>query len=290
MSLCLYGETPAASQTGTVLRARRYGTPPPRKSMDAASAPTQRFTSRVDNYVRYRPSYPPAALALLESRCGLTAQAVVADVGSGTGILTTLLLASGAQVIGVEPNDGMRAAAESALADNARFRSVRGSAEATTLAAESVDLWVAAQAFHWFRLEDARREALRVIRPGGWGALLWNEHPSSGSAFLGDYEALVRRHAPEFDQVVGSRADEASMGAFFGGAMELARFPNQQVFDYEGLVGRLLSSSYAPEPGQAQHEPMLADLREVFLRHAREGRIVFPYVTLVYFAQLKPPR
>jgi SAM-dependent methyltransferase len=289
VSLCLYGETPAARQTGTVLLARQYGAPP-RKYMDAAPAPTERFTSRVDNYVRYRPSYPPAALALLEERCGLGAQAVVADVGSGTGILTRLLLARGAQVIGVEPNDGMRAAAESALAGNARFRSVRGSAEATTLGADSVGLLVAAQAFHWFRVEDARREALRVIRPGGWGALLWNEHPSAGSAFLGDYEALLRRHAPEYEQVVGSRADEASMRAFFGGAMELASFPNQQLFDYEGLVGRLLSSSYAPEPGHPQHETMLASLRQVFERHARDGKIVFPYMTLVYFAQLKPRR
>jgi SAM-dependent methyltransferase len=272
-----------------VLLARQYGAPPG-KNMDATRAPTQRFSSRVDDYVRYRPSYPSAALALLEQRCGLGAQAVVADLGSGTGILTRLLLASGAQVIGVEPNDGMRAAAERALAGNARFRSVHGSAEATTLATESVDLLVAAQAFHWFKVAEARREALRVIRPGGWGALLWNEHPSTGSAFLGDYEALLRRHAPEYDQVVGSRADEASMRAFFGGAMELATFPQQQVFDYEGLVGRLLSSSYAPEPGHPQHKPMLAGLRQVFERHAREGKIVFPYVTLVYFAQLKDSR
>jgi SAM-dependent methyltransferase len=278
---------PAPRQTGTVLLARQYGALGG-KSMDATPAPTQRFSSRVDNYVRYRPSYPPAALALLEQRCGLNAQAVVADVGSGTGILTRLLLERGAQVIGVEPNDGMRAAAESALAGNARFRSVSGSAEATGLGAGSVDLLVAAQAFHWFKIEAARGEALRVIRPGGWGALLWNEHPSSGNAFLGDYEALVRRHAPEFDQVVGSRADEAGMRAFFGGAMELASFANQQVFDYEGLVGRLLSSSYAPEPGHPQHEPMLAGLRQVFERHARDGTIIFPYVTLVYFAQLKP--
>ncbi len=272
-----------------MLLARQYGAPA-LSSMDASPAPTQRFTTRVDNYVRYRPSYPPAALALLEEHCGLNAQAVVADVGSGTGILTRLLLASGAQVIGVEPNDGMREAAERALAGQARFHSVRGSAEATTLAPESVDLLLAAQAFHWFRVEDARREALRVIRPGGWGALLWNEHPSSGSAFLGDYEALVRRHAPEYDRVVGSRADELSMRAFFGGAMEVATFPNQQVFDYEGLRGRLLSSSYAPEPGHPQHEPMLAGLREVFERHARDGKVIFPYLTLVYFAQLKPQR
>jgi SAM-dependent methyltransferase len=250
--------------------------------------PTERFSSRVANYVRYRPSYPPAAIDLLQSRCGLGATAVVADVGSGTGILAQLLLARGAQVFGVEPNDGMRAAAEALRAGNARFHSVKGSAEATTLGEQSVDLFVAAQAFHWFKTDRARHEALRIARRGAFGALLWNERPPAASAFLAEYEALVRRHAPEYDQVVGSRADEASMRAFFGGSMELATFANQQVFDYEGLVGRLMSSSYAPEPGHPEHAPMLAELRAVFDRYARTGKIVFPYVTLVYYARLKP--
>jgi SAM-dependent methyltransferase len=252
--------------------------------------PTERFSSRVENYVRYRPSYPAAAIELLQRRCGLRAHAMVADIGSGTGILTRLLLECGAQVIGVEPNDGMRAAAEASLGSEPRFRSVKGSAEATTLAPDSVDLIVAGQAFHWFKVQEARAEALRITRAGGFGALLWNEHPSGGSFFLTDYEALVRRHAPEYDQVVGSRADEASMREFFGGAMECESFPNQQVFDFDGLCGRLMSSSYAPEPGQPLHAPLLAGLRQVFERYARENRVVFPYVTLVYFARLKPVR
>ncbi|HUL19598.1 MAG TPA: class I SAM-dependent methyltransferase, partial [Steroidobacteraceae bacterium] len=238
-------------------------------------------------YVRYRPSYPAAALELLQRRCGLAPGAVVADLGSGTGILTQRLLESGAQVIGVEPNEGMRAAAEQALAGNPRFRSLRGCAEATTLASASIDLLVAGQAFHWFDVAGARAEALRVLRPGAFAALLWNEHPSAGSAFLADYEALLRRHAPEYEQVLGSRADEVRMREFFGGPMERATFPHQQRFNYEGLRGRLMSSSYAPEAGDPQHEPLLAGLQGVFERHAHAGTVVFPYVTLVYFAQLQ---
>ena len=120
--------------------------------------PTERFTSRADAYARYRPGYPPAAVTLLQQRCGLSAQAVVADVGSGTGILTALLLASGAQVFGIEPNDAMRAVAEASLQDWPRFRSVNGTAENTTLAPQSVDLLVAGQAFHWFDVPKARAE------------------------------------------------------------------------------------------------------------------------------------
>ena len=205
--------------------------------------PTERFTTRVENYVRYRPGYPPEAIELLRSRCGLQAGAAVADIGSGTGILTELVLASGARVAAVEPNAAMRAAAEAALGGNARFRSVDGSAEATTLAPASIDLLVAGQAFHWFDAERARAEALRILRPRGWAALLWNERPSEATAFLADYEALLLRHAQDYARITASRADPVSMRRFLGESMEAATFANQQILDVTGLKGRLLSSS-----------------------------------------------
>ncbi len=249
--------------------------------------PTERFTSRVDDYARHRPSYPAAAIGLLAERCGLAPGAVVADLGSGTGILTELLLQSGADVFAVEPNDGMRRAAEARLAHYPRFRSVKGSAESTTLAAASVDLLVAGQAFHWFDPQRARAEAQRVLRPGGCGALLWNERPPEATPFLADYESLLRRHAPEYAQITASRADVAAMRGFLGAAMEVRTFANQQILDFEGLRGRLMSSSYAPEPGSEQYGPMIERLRELFARHERAGRIVMPYSTLVYFAPLR---
>jgi SAM-dependent methyltransferase len=252
------------------------------------SAPTERFSSRAENYARYRPGYPPSAIDLLAARCGLGAQTVVADVGSGTGLLTEPLLERGAQVFAIEPNDAMRAAAEAHLAGQPRFHSVKATAEATTLPPQSIDLWVAGQAFHWFEALAARREALRVLRSGGWGALLWNEHPPQQSSFLHDYDRLLRRHAAEYAAVLASRLDEERMREFFGGAMERITFPNQQSFDLTGLEGRLLSSSYAPQPGQPQYAPMMQELRTLFDRHQRNGQIVFPYVTLVYLRQLSP--
>jgi hypothetical protein len=128
-----------------------------------------------------------------------------------------------------------------------------------------------------------------VVRAGGWAALLWNERPAEATAFLADYEALLLRHAAEYARITASRADPAGMREFLGAAMEVAEFPNQQVLDFEGLRGRLLSSSYAPQPGHPEHAPMIAGLGEVFGRHQQHGRVVLPYRTLVYFAQLKPP-
>jgi len=249
--------------------------------------PSERFTTRVENYARYRPGYPAEAIELLRSRCGLKRGAAVADLGSGTGILTELLLRSGARVAAVEPNAAMRAAAEAALGTYPGFRSVDGSAEATTLAPDSIKLLVAGQAFHWFDAQRAHAEALRILRPRGWAALLWNERPTEATAFLADYEALLRCHAPDYARITASRADPVSMRRFLGESMEVATFPNQQILDFAGLKGRLMSSSYAPEPGDPQHEPMIAGLREVFYRYQHDGRVVFPYRTLVYFAQLR---
>jgi len=247
--------------------------------------PTERFSSRADNYARYRPSYPPAAIGLLRERCGLVPGARVADLGSGTGILTELLLESGAEVFAVEPNDAMRGAAEAQLKGHPRFRSVKGTAESTTLEEASVDLLVAGQAFHWFDPQRARAEALRVLRPLAWAALLWNERPPEASPFLADYEALLKRHAPEYTRITASRANVGTMREFLGAAMEVSTFANEQILDFEGLKGRLMSSSYAPEPGNPGYEPMIALLREVFDRHQRDGHVVMPYSTLVYFSQ-----
>jgi SAM-dependent methyltransferase len=247
---------------------------------------TERFSARVEDYIKYRPGYPPALLELLRVRCGLSATASVADVGSGTGILTELLLETGAQVYAVEPNKEMREAAERLLSDYGRFRSVNGSAEATTLADDSVDLITASQAFHWFDVPKARRELARVLKPQGWVVLIWNERPPEAGAFLDEYDALLRRHAADYDRVTRMRADEAKMREFFGRRPQSVVFANQQVLDFAGLKGRLMSSSYAPEPGHREHEPMIAGLRALFERHNRAGKVVFPYRTLAYFDQL----
>jgi SAM-dependent methyltransferase len=225
-------------------------------------------------------------LELLRIKCGLAATATVADIGSGTGILTELLLETGAQVFAVEPNKEMREAAERILSDYGRFRSVNGTAEATTLPQASVDLITASQAFHWFDVQKARREFLRVIKPLGWVALIWNERPSQAEAFLDEYDQLLRRHAADYDRVTRMRADEGKIREFFGRRPQTAVFANQQVFDFAGLQGRLMSSSYAPEPGHPEHEPMIAGLRALFERHNRAGKVVFPYRTLVYYDRL----
>lgn len=248
---------------------------------------SDRFLGRVEAYARHRPGYPSAAIDLLEARCGLRPGTTAVDLGSGTGILSALLLQRGARVFGIEPNREMRRYSDLAL--SGEFSSVGGTAEDTHMPDGHFDLLVCGQAFHWFDPQRTRVEALRILKPGAWAALIWNERPTGSVPFLEEYEALLRRYAPEYEAVARLRAREDGISQFFGRPPQRATFANRQVLDAEGLAGRVLSSSYAPMPGRPEHAPLMAGLREVFERHQRDGKVVFPYETRVYFGQPDRP-
>ena len=249
--------------------------------------PTQRFSSRVENYVRYRPGYPPEVLELLKRECGLTPDSVIADIASGTGILTRMLLENGNRVFGVEPNPDMRKAGEELLSRYPGFASVAGTAEATTLADHSVDIITAAQAAHWFDREKARREFTRILKPGGWVVLLWNERRTDSTPFLRDYEKLLLTHGTDYQDVRHEHTTAAIAEFFAPSSFEARLFENRQEFDYPALEGRLLSSSYTPQPGHPNYAPMLRELRRIFDAHQVESRVSFEYNTRVYYGRLE---
>jgi SAM-dependent methyltransferase len=250
-----------------------------------ASNATSRFSDRVENYVRYRPGYPLEALAVLRSECGLAPSHVVADIASGTGIWTRILLENGNHVFGVEPNAEMRQAGERVLAGFPGFTGVAGTAEATTLANQSVDFVTAAQAAHWFDRKRARQEFLRILKPGGWLVLLWNERLTDTTPFLRDYEQLLLTYGTDYQEV---RHERTGVKEFFDPQpFQEHAFPNYQEFDYEGVQGRLLSSSYVPGASDARYEPMLRQLRAIFDRYAVSGRATFEYKTRVYFGRVR---
>lgn len=247
-----------------------------------SSAPEKRFSDRVENYVRYRPSYPQEVIALLQREAALTPQSVIADVGSGTGISAELFLRAGYSVHAVEPNRDMRAAAERLLAHDPRFHSVDGSAQATTLADHSVDLIVAAQAFHWFNTPETRAEFTRILKPGGHVALIWNERKLDATPFLVAFEQLLLTFGTDYTKIRHENVNTAALGAFFSGPYATHTFAYEQHFDFEGLQGRLLSSSYAPAAGQPRHEEMIAELRRIFDAHQVSGQVCFEYDTRVH--------
>ena len=256
-----------------------------------SKAPTARFSDRVENYVRYRPGYPREVLDLLRAECGLRPSHTVADVASGTGAFTRLLLENGNSVFAVEPNAAMRGMGIEQLASlqsdgSNRLVSVAGTAEETTLRSASVDFVTAAQAAHWFDLPRARAEFARILRPGGWCVLIWNERETTTTPFLRDYEELLLTYATDYKEVRHERTT-AMIPEFFAPALcEERVFSLRQEFDYEGLAGRLLSSSYAPLEGHPSYEPMMRELRRIFSAHAKDDVVAFEYETRVFYGHL----
>jgi len=247
---------------------------------------TQRFSSRVDNYVRYRPGYPREVLDLLKNECGLAADSMIADIASGTGIFTRLLLENGNRVFGVEPNAEMRRAGEELLTGYPQFTSVAGTAEATTLPDACVDFVTAAQAAHWFDRQKARREFMRILKPGGWTVLIWNERQTNSTAFLRDYEELLLRFGTDYKEVRHERTTEEIADFFAPSTYRSRTFEMNQECDYSALEGRLLSSSYTPGPDHADYQPMLHELRRIFEQHQQGGEVVLTYDTRVFYGQL----
>lgn len=250
--------------------------------------PTTRFSSRVENYIRYRPGYPKEVIETLQTECGLDASSCVADIGSGTGALTGLFLQNGNLVFAVEPNREMRQGAERRLSGFPGFRSVAGRAEATTLEDASVDLAAVGQAFHWFDVGESRREFLRILKPSGWAMVVWNERDFQSTQFLIEYDRLLQRHAPDYARERHRRVYDTALAEFFGTdsfATRIFRFSREM--DFAGVRGRLLSSSYSPEPGTPGYEPMIAELQRIFEKHQIGGRVSYRYITQMYFARLK---
>jgi SAM-dependent methyltransferase len=252
---------------------------------------TERFSDRVTNYVKYRPSYPAAAIDCVMNTLALAPGSVVADLGSGTGISSKLLLERGCAVYGVEPNEAMRAAAETQLASYPNFHSINGTAEATTLADDSVDAALAAQAFHWFDVPRVRAELFRILKPPYRVTLWWNDRLTDATPFLCAFEDLLVRFGTDYTEVNhrnAQDADESLIAQLFGHRdFGLQSFPNEQRFDYAGLEGRLLSSSYAPLAGHEKYEPMLARLREIFDEHERDGAVSVIYQTRTFSSCLR---
>jgi SAM-dependent methyltransferase len=247
----------------------------------------QRFSNRVADYIRYRPSYPSALLDLLAKECGLRAEHAIADIGSGTGLLSKLFLDHGNRVYGVEPNAEMRAGGEEFLRNYANFTSVNGSAEATTLSPSSVDFITAGQAFHWFDVAAAEREFCRILKPGGWVVVVWQDRRMEETPFAREYEHLLERFGIEYKKVKDAYPEADKIRHFFeAGTFHSRDLPNHQVLDWEGLRGRLRSSSYAPTESHANYAPMMAELRSMFDTYQENRTVRMEYFARIHFGKL----
>ena len=249
--------------------------------------PAARFSDRAESYAQYRPHYSPDVVSAIRQACGLRTEHLLADIGCGPGMLAEVFLENGNRVIGVEPNREMREAGEKYLASYPNFSMIEGSAEATTIADASVDFVIAGQAFHWFRPPEARVEFARILKPGGWVVLVWHDRDVNSTPFLRAYEAFVRSYSVDYEQVTHKylASYEALRRFYAPDEVRLITQHNQQRLDFDGLRGRLLSSSYIPKSGP-QHEAMMQALPRLFAENAADGQVVLEYDTKIYYGHL----
>jgi SAM-dependent methyltransferase len=246
----------------------------------------ERFSGRVDDYQKFRPDYPASLVAEIRKRTGLQGPAVVADIGSGTGIFTRRLLQAGFKVYALEPNREMREAAETLLVDEARFSSIDASAENSCRASASIDLVTVAQAFHWFNTDSAKQEFRRILKDDGKLALIWNKRKLS-RPFQQSYDTILREFSPEYGKVNHMNLGKADLERFFAvNEMQRVVLDNSQCLDFAGLLGRLKSSSYCPDEKSPQFIPLATELLALFDQYAVDGVIDFEYDTELYIGPI----
>ncbi|MCE3226319.1 MAG: methyltransferase [Bacteroidetes bacterium] len=247
-----------------------------------------RFTNRVDNYVKYRPQYPVEVYNYLREQNFISADAKIADVGCGTGISSKMFLENAHVVYGVEPNKNMLDAAANYFGGDKNFIAMQTSAEATGLADASVDFVVCAQTFHWVDKEKTKAEFKRILKPGGKVALLWNDRRTDTTDFLKVYEDFLQMFGTDYKEVNHKNTQEKEIfGKFFGGTFTEKNFDNFQLLDFEGLKGRVLSSSYMPDASHPDYEFMIYCLRKIFNRYQSNDKVSIDYDTKLYIGELK---
>jgi len=246
----------------------------------AGIPPVSRFSNRVENYVKYRPSYPKDIIPFLERTLGLHKGQQIADIGSGTGIFSELFLRNGYAVTGIEPNEHMRVAADSKLGNYTGFTSFAGRGEDTGLPSRTIDLITVAQAFHWLDPKAAKKEFLRILNPGGSIVLAWNLRLHH-TEFLQEYELLKQHFGIGYrgDKMV----DEDCIARFFEPqSVNSFSFPNVQYLDFEGLKGQLLSASYIPLPGYPTYDEMISELVRLFVKYHQGGLVKMEFETKLF--------
>jgi len=249
--------------------------------------PTERFSTRVDAYREHRPRYPREILNVLRRDCGLTPQTVIADVAAGTGLLAEIFLKNGNPVTAVEPNVPMREACEDLRGEYPRLQCFVGTAEATGLPENSVDLITVGQAMHWFDLDAARREFARILRPGGWCVVVYNHRKMRGDAFHEGYERILVEYGKDYRMVQGSHLAEERLAEFFAPSeMKRATLPNARDLTLEGLRGLVLSASYMPQEGDPKYLAMMDTVEALFARHERDGVVRMEYECAVCYGRI----
>ena len=247
---------------------------------------TQRFSGKAGVYAKARPNYAQDFFDWLYSNYVLTSDTVIADIGSGTGLLTKALVEKDIHVYAVEPNEDMRNVAESSLKDNKYFHSINGTAESTGLPEGSIDIITVAQAFHWFDVEAFKKECKRILRPQGKVVLVWNQRDSA-SYFVKVNSEIFKKYCPNFTGFSGGiEENDNNIELFFDKKYSRFHFTNNLTFDKDGFINRCLSASYALKKSDEKFDIFVQELEVLFNSYSEAGLLTMPNETVAYVGEL----
>jgi len=245
------------------------------------------FSNRVENYSKYRPSYPISILEFCKEELKIKSSDIIADIGSGTGLFSELFLKNGNIVFCIEPNKKMRNVAERTFEDYPNFESINAKAEETSLPDKTIDVITVAQAFHWFDIQKTRKEFLRILKPNAYVILIWNERKINTEFSLA-YEKFILEFAINYEKISYRNViNKSILSSFWGDNIcSMVTFDNYQIFNFESLKGRVLSSSYIPTETHPQYNKMIESLKKIFLEFQIDKQVKFEYTTKVYFGKI----
>lgn len=256
-------------------------------TITSAMRSTERFSDIVEKYIKFRPGYPAELMYFLKNEIGLNGNETIADIGSGTGKLSESLLKAGFKVIGIEPNDAMRTACEELMGENSNFISVDGSAENTTLNENSVDVIMAAQAFHWFDVTQCLLEFKRILKDSTYPVfLIWNEREFKHDGIMKEYNRLITDYSIDYRAVNHHTLSENTFNAFFKYSYQVTSFEYSQPLNLDGLRGRYLSCSYALPEEDSSYTLAMEEINRIYDKYEKNGEIVLVYNTTVYYGRI----
>lgn len=248
----------------------------------------ERYSSKTDDYAKYRPNFPNEIVEFLYSNDFINSNSIIADIGSGTGRFTRLLLEKGNKVYGVERNDEMRAKAEQLLSQYSNFISIRGSAEETVLTDNTIDLITAAQAFHWFNKEKCLSEFKRIIKKNGKVLILWDDFLTNYNNFSIEYGKVLNKYRiVELGQMEKRFTRTEMISDFFrNNKYETLSFTHEIYQNFNSIKGGALSASFTPKPDEVNYKPFLLELQEVFEKFQSEGKVLTAFQTICYLGKI----
>jgi SAM-dependent methyltransferase len=239
------------------------------------------FSAKAADYIASRPDYPTSLFDVLRNTCKVSVGAFVADIGAGTGLLTKGLLQQGFRVVAIEPNASMRKICDQLLEKYKKYQSADGSAEAIPLEALSVDLITSAQAFHWFEADKAKAEFLRVLRPLGQVALIWNDRVLEDMLHV-ELDKLFTEFGGPKRAVLVAHKKRVDVSKFFGTTVPIEfSWPHEQSLNQAGLESLAFSRSYMPERNSPAGREISHRVSRIFKSHVKTGLVTVRYTTIV---------